>query len=56
MKFYRGIKTSAPTTNEPENALLIEKLKFEFESIKSIINERGVGGTTVALGDFCKQK
>jgi hypothetical protein len=51
IKFYRGIKSTAATECESTS---IEQVKIEFESIKSLISERGSGGgAKVELKDFC---
>lgn len=57
MKFYRGIKTNGILpADEEENAVLMEKLNFEFEGIKSLINEQGIEKTEVVLADFCEHQ
>lgn len=51
IKFYRGMKSNAA---EDQLNTPMERVKIEFESIKSLISERANGETRIELNDFCK--
>lgn len=54
IKYFRGINNT--NAADEQQSTPMEQVKIEFESIKSLINERTSGEGKVAVKDFCETR